>query len=58
MSAGPVPVESMLSITRLMLNSRRSQFSPLILHKLTSLHDYVQQVIETLYAVDYVSELT
>jgi len=48
MSAGSVPVESMFSITGLMLNSRRSQLAPSKLHKLTFLHDNVQQVIDAL----------
>ena len=48
MSAGSVPVEKMFSVTGLILNSKRSQWSPSKLHKLIFLHDNVQKVLQTL----------
>jgi len=46
MSAGSVSVESMFSITGLILNSRRSSLDPSKLHKICFLHDNLKFVID------------
>jgi hypothetical protein len=52
MSAGSVPVESLFSITGLILNSRRSSLDPSKLHKISILHDNLQFVIDGLASDD------
>jgi hypothetical protein len=50
MFAGSVPVESLFSVTGLILNSRRSSLCPSKLNKLAFLHDNLDYVIELLNA--------
>ena len=47
MSAGSVPVESMISVTGLICNSRRSRLSPDKLHKICFLHDTIDFTVDT-----------
>ena len=47
LSAGSVSVESLFSITGLVLNSRRSSMDPAKVNKICFLHDNIQFILET-----------